>query len=86
MITVSEEGRVTAFEEGDTWREYVFTADTSFYRMLRGSDRILAVVHNSELDDVEAALGAPLAVLATDERHALLTNRPTAAELAPPDP
>lgn len=86
VITVSDEGRVTAFEEGDAWREYVFTADTSFYRMLRGSDRILAIVRNSELDDVEAALGAPLAVLATDERHALLTNRPTAAELARPDP
>ena len=86
VITVSDEGRVTAFEEDDTWREYVFTADSSFYRMLRGPERVLAVVRDSEVDDIEAELGAPLAVLATDERHALVTNRPTAAERARPAP
>jgi hypothetical protein len=84
VITVSGEGRVTAFEEDDTWRTYVFTADTSFYRMLAGPARVLAVVRRTEVDDVEAALGAPLAVLGTDERHALVTNRPTAAERGRP--
>ena len=82
VITVSDAGRVTAFEEDDAWRDHVFTADSSFYRMLRGSQRVLAVVRDSEVDDIEAELGAPLAVLATDERHALVTNRPTAAERA----
>jgi hypothetical protein len=48
--------------------------------MLAGPARFLAVVRRTEVDDVEAALGAPLAVLATDRRHALVTNRPTAAE------
>jgi hypothetical protein len=84
VITVSDEGRVTAFEEDDTWRAYVFTADTSFYRILAGPARVLTVVRRTEVDDVEAALGAPLAVLATDERHALVTNRPTAAERGRP--
>ena len=82
VITVSGEGRVTAFEEDDEWREYVFTADTSFYRMLAGTDRLLAVVRRTEIDDIEAAIGGPLAVLATDERHALVTNRPTTDERA----
>ena len=80
VITVSDEGRVTTFEEDDTWREYVFTADSSFYRMLAGPERVLAVVRDTEVDDIEAALGGPVAVLATDARHALITNRPTAEE------
>jgi 4-amino-4-deoxy-L-arabinose transferase-like glycosyltransferase len=82
VITVSGEGRVTAFEEDDAWRHYVFTADSSFYRMLRGPERVLAVVRDSEVDDVEASLDAPVTVLAADERHALVTNRPTPAERA----
>jgi 4-amino-4-deoxy-L-arabinose transferase len=86
VITVSGDGRVTAFEEDESWREYVFTADSSFYRMLSGPDRILAVVRRTEVDEIEAELGAPIAVLASDERHALLTNRPTAAERARPAP
>jgi 4-amino-4-deoxy-L-arabinose transferase len=84
VITVSDEGRVTAFEEDDAWRDYVFTADTSFHRMLAEPGRVLAVLRRGEVDDIEAALGAPLTVLATDERHALVTNRPTAAERARP--
>ena len=82
VITVSDEGRVTAFEENDTWRAYVFTADSSFYRMLAAPERLLAVVPRNGVDDIEAALGEPLAILASDERNALVTNRPTAAERA----
>jgi len=37
-------------------------------------------VRDTEVDDIEAALGGPVAVLATDARHALITNRPTAEE------
>ena len=54
VITVSDEGRVTAFEEDDTWRDYVFTADSSFYRMLAGPERLLAVVPGTGVDDIEA--------------------------------
>ena len=80
VITVSDDGRVTAFEENETWREYVFTADSSFHRMLAGPERLLVVVRRTEVDDIEAETGTPLVILATDERHALVTNRPTAAE------
>jgi 4-amino-4-deoxy-L-arabinose transferase-like glycosyltransferase len=80
VITVSDDGRVTAFEEDDTWRDYVFTADSSFVRMMAAPERVLAVVRGTEVDDIEHALGAPVAVLARDSRYALITNRPTAAE------
>lgn len=86
VITVSDEGRVTAFEEDDTWRDYVFTADSSFLRLMAAPERILAVVRGTEVDDIERALGAPVAILARDSRHALITNRPTAAEQAAAPP
>ncbi len=82
VTTVSDEGRVTTFEEDDTWRDYVFTADSSFYRMLAAPERRLAVVPRDAVADIESRLGRPLVVLARDSRNALITNRPTAAERA----
>src|SRR5688500_2943095 len=80
VITVSDDGRLTAFEEDETWRDYVFTADSSFLRLMTAPERILAVVRDTEIDDIERALGAPVSVLARDSRNALITNRPTEAE------
>jgi 4-amino-4-deoxy-L-arabinose transferase len=82
VITVSEEGRETRFEEDDRWRDYTFTADSSFFRMMAQPERRLAVVRKSEVEEIEAALGEPIVVLARDSRFALITNRPTAAERA----
>ena len=82
VITVSDDGRLTAFEEDETWRDYVFTADSSFLRLMTAPERILAVVRDTEIDDIERALGAPVSVLARDSRNALITNRPTEAEHA----
>jgi hypothetical protein len=70
------------FGEEERWREHTLTADTSFYRLMDGPARILAVVRGSEVDDIERALGRRVAVLARDRRLALVTNRPTAAELS----
>jgi 4-amino-4-deoxy-L-arabinose transferase len=81
VITVSSEGRVV-FGEEERWREYTLTADSSFFRLMDEPARVLAVVRGSEVDDIERALGRRVAVLARDRRVALLTNRPTAAELA----
>jgi 4-amino-4-deoxy-L-arabinose transferase-like glycosyltransferase len=81
VITVSSEGRVV-FGEEERWREYTLTADSSFFRLMDGPARILAVVRGSEVDDIERALGRRVAVLARDRRIALLTNRPTPAELS----
>ncbi|HEU4464162.1 MAG TPA: hypothetical protein VFS53_03875, partial [Gemmatimonadota bacterium] len=80
VITVSEEGRVTTFEEDDTWRDYVFTADSSFYRMLAEPARKLAVVPRGEVAEIESQLGGSIEILARDSRNALITNRPTPAE------
>jgi 4-amino-4-deoxy-L-arabinose transferase len=82
VVTVSSEGRETSFEEDARWRAYTFTADSSFFRMMREPERRLAVVRHTEVDDIERALGRPVAVLAQDTRFALITNRPTPAELA----
>ena len=82
VITVSDDGRLTAFEEDDTWRDYVFTADSSFLRLMTAPERILAVVRDTEIDDIQRALGAPVTVLARDSRNALVTNRPTETEHA----
>jgi 4-amino-4-deoxy-L-arabinose transferase len=82
VITVSEEGRETRFEEDDLWRDYALTADSSFFRMMAQPERRLAVVRKSEVEEIEAALGEPIVVLARDSRFALITNRPTAAERA----
>jgi hypothetical protein len=82
VITVSEEGRETRFEDDDLWRDYTLTADSSFFRMMAQPERRLAVVRKSEVEEIEAALGEPIVVLARDSRFALITNRPTAAERA----
>ncbi|MGH7566547.1 MAG: hypothetical protein ACREK2_06935, partial [Gemmatimonadota bacterium] len=82
VITVSEEGRVTSFEENDRWRDFTFTADSSFFRMMEGPERRLAVVPRTEVHDIEKALGRPVVVLASDFRFSLITNRPTAVERA----
>ncbi|HEY7472312.1 MAG TPA: glycosyltransferase family 39 protein [Gemmatimonadota bacterium] len=74
VITVTDEGRVTTFEEDDAWRDYVFTADSSFFRMMAEPGRLLAVARRSEVDDIEARLGRPVTVLARDSRYALVTN------------
>ena len=79
VITVSEEGRLTRFETDERWRDTTFTADSAFFRLLAGPDRILAVVREGEVDDVERALGWPVTVLAQDARFALVTNRPAPA-------
>ena len=50
--------------------------------MLGEPARLLAVVRRTEVDDIERALGEPVAVLAEDQRVALITNRPTDAELS----
>jgi 4-amino-4-deoxy-L-arabinose transferase len=81
VVTVSSEGRVI-FGEDERWREFTFTADSSFYQLMEEPPRILAVVRRSEVDDIERALGRRIAVLARDPRVALITNRPTPAELA----
>ena len=99
VTTVTSEGRVTRFETDDRWRTTTFTADSSFYRMMRAPRRILAVVPQRELEDLERALGRPVAVLASDRRNALVANHPAireapvsgrppagAARAAPPDP
>jgi 4-amino-4-deoxy-L-arabinose transferase len=80
VITVTGEGRETAFEEDDRWRAYTFTADSSFVRLMQSPERLLAVVRRTEVDDIERAWRAPVTVLATDSRYALITNRPTAEE------
>lgn len=80
VITVSEEGRVTSFEENDRWRDFTFTADSSFFRLMEEPERRMVVVRRSEVEEIEAALGEPIVVLARDSRFALITNRPTAAE------
>jgi hypothetical protein len=80
VITVSSEGRVV-FGEEERWREYTLTADTSFFRLMESPERLLAVMREGEVDDIERALGRPVAVLAQDRRLALVTNRPTPAEL-----
>ena len=82
VITVSEEGRLTLFETDDRWRETTFTADSAFFRMIAGSERILAVVPAGEVDAIGRAREASVAVLASDPRYALITNRPTPAERA----
>ncbi|HET6616399.1 MAG TPA: glycosyltransferase family 39 protein [Gemmatimonadota bacterium] len=82
VITISDEGRVTTFEEGDSWRDYVFTADSSFFRMLAEPGRRLAVVPRNEVKEIESRLGRPVAVIARDSRNALITNRPMPAESA----
>ncbi|HYO46847.1 MAG TPA: glycosyltransferase family 39 protein [Gemmatimonadota bacterium] len=82
VITISEEGRVTSFEEDDRWQDYTFTADSSFFRMMEEPVRRLAVVRRTEVRDIETALGQSVAVLASDSRFSLITNRPTPAERA----
>jgi 4-amino-4-deoxy-L-arabinose transferase len=81
VITVSSEGR-PIFGEDEQWREFTFTADSSFFRRMEEPPRILAVVRRSEVDDIERALGRRVAVLARDRRVALITNRPTPDEIA----
>jgi hypothetical protein len=80
VITVSSEGR-PIFGEDEQWREFTFTADSSFFRRMVEPPRILAVVRTSEVDDIERALGLRVTVLTQDRRVALITNRPTHAEL-----
>ena len=82
VITISEEGRLTRFETDARWRETTFTADSSFFRILGGSERVLAVVREGEVDAVAHRLGVPVTVLARDARFALITNRPTPLERA----
>ena len=82
VVTVDDEGRVTRFETDEGWREYVFRGDSAFHRMLGEPERRLFVVRHTEIDDIGRALGRPVTVLARDGRHALITNRPTAAEAA----
>jgi 4-amino-4-deoxy-L-arabinose transferase len=74
VITITEEGRVTAFEEDDIWRDYVFTADSSFFRMMAEPTPRLAVVRRTEVDDIENRLGRSVPVLARDSRYAVITN------------
>lgn len=82
VITVSDEGRVTAFEKDDSWRDYTFTADSSFFRMLAEPGRRLAVVPRNQVEEIESRLGRPVTVLARDSRNALITNRPGPTERA----
>jgi hypothetical protein len=82
VITITEEGRQTRFETDESWRETTFTADSAFFRMMDGPERILAVVREGEVDDIARARGEPVVVLARDPRQALITNRPTPAERA----
>jgi 4-amino-4-deoxy-L-arabinose transferase len=86
VVTVSDEGRVTSFEADASWREYTFTADSSFFRMMEEPERRLAVVRRTEVDDIEAALGRPVAVLAGDSRYALITNCLIRIPARPADP
>jgi 4-amino-4-deoxy-L-arabinose transferase-like glycosyltransferase len=82
VITITEEGRLTRFETDESWRETTFTADSAFFRMMDGPERILAVVREGEVDDIARARGEPVVVLARDPRQALITNHPTPAERA----
>ena len=82
VITVDDEGRETRFEDDERWRAYVFRGDSAFFRMMAEPGRRLAVVRRGSVDDIEQALGRPVAVLAADPRHALITNRPSPAEEA----
>ena len=50
--------------------------DSSFFRMMAEPGRRLAVVPRNEVEEIEARLGRPVAVLARDSRNALITNRP----------
>ncbi len=81
IVTVTGEGRETRFEADPAWREWVFTADSVFYRMARG-DRALFVIPRGERGEIEARLGGALTVLAATRRHLLVTNQPTSAERA----
>ncbi len=81
IVTVTGEGRETRFEDDPAWREWIFTADSVFYRMARG-ERALFVIPRGERGEIEARLGDALTVLAATRRHLLVTNRPTSAERA----
>lgn len=76
VVTVTGEGRVTRWETDPAWRRHVFTADSSFYRLFRGEERILVYLPRGEREAVEARLGEPLRVLAATRRHLLVENRP----------
>ena len=88
VVTVTNEGRVTQFEEGDEWRNYVFTDEQAVARFA-DAPGALFFLPRDQRDRLEAFLGHPVIPVAETRRHLLaaqpagsLSGRPSA--IAPP--
>ncbi|MGH7562955.1 MAG: ArnT family glycosyltransferase [Gemmatimonadota bacterium] len=88
IVTVTEEGRETRFEDGGTWRKYVFTDERAVagFAEDRGA---LFYLPRDRRDRLEELLGHGVVPVATTRRHLLaaqpgaISTRPS--EAAPPD-
>ncbi|MGH7571821.1 MAG: ArnT family glycosyltransferase [Gemmatimonadota bacterium] len=81
IVTVTEEGRETRFENGETWRKYVFTDEREVARF--ADDRgALFYLPRDRRDRLEELLGHPVIPVATTRRH-LLATQPDAVSARP---
>ncbi|MGH7559071.1 MAG: ArnT family glycosyltransferase [Gemmatimonadota bacterium] len=88
IVTVTEEGRETRFENGETWRKYVFTDEREVARFADDQGALFYLPRDRR-DRLEELLGHPVVPVAATRRHllaaqpGLVSPRPSGA--APPD-
>jgi 4-amino-4-deoxy-L-arabinose transferase len=73
LVTITDEGRETRFEEDDEWREWVYTDEEKFYSFYEDDRPRLFVIRRSDREKIEARVGS-LNVLAQTRRHLLVAN------------